>query len=371
MQGLRIGVTSARKGGELTEALERRGAVVAWGPTVATVPPASDAELLAATDAILTVQPEWLAASTGAGMKAWVEAADTNRRGEALRGLLVTAKVVARGAKAAGALRAMGAVPVYVAAQETDADLSAWLAKRVQSGEAVAVQVHSDDDGRAYSELDRRRIRVIRVSSYRCVLPEDRTPAIRLINDILAGDIDVVVATSAPAARHLLMIAAEMGQRAELERALRERVAVAAVGPVTATAFEQDGIGVSIMPERFRTGDLIRALGGWAQRRDWANGACKPLTGPIALVPDDQAARVDGADIPLGDREFALLAALVRRPHIVCRMSLLARETWGASAVEDHTHVKHLIFRLRRKLGPAAATLQSVRGVGYRYNPTP
>lgn len=182
---------------------------------------------------------------------------------------------------------------------------------------------------------------------------------------------DVVVATSAPAARHLLTIAAEMGRRADLERALREHVAVAAVGPVTATAFEQDGIGVSIMPERFRTGDLIRALDGWAQRRSWTNGSCQPMTGPVALLPDDHAARVNGTDIPLGEREFALLAALVRRPHIVCRMALLARETWGCDAAEDHTHVKHLIFRLRRKLGPAAPTLQSVRGVGYRYNPTP
>jgi uroporphyrinogen-III synthase len=370
MQGLRVGVTSARKGEELTEALERRGALVTWGPTVATVPPESDADLLAVTDVVLTAQPDWVAASTGAGMRAWLEAADTHRRGEALRALLVNTRVVARGAKAAGALRALGAKPLYVAVHETDADLAAWLTPRVRAGEVVAIQVHSDDDGRAYSELDRRKIKVLRVRAYRCVLPEDQAPARRLIEHILAGDIDVVVSTSAPAARHLLQIAAEAGQRAALERALRERVAVAAVGPVTATAFEQAGIGVSIMPERFRTGDLIRALDGWAQRRVWTNGECRPLTGPIALVPDDHAARVGDAAVALGEREFALLAALVRRPHIVCRMTLLARETWGSDGMEDHAHVKHLIFRLRRKLGPAAATLQSVRGVGYRYNPT-
>jgi uroporphyrinogen-III synthase len=249
------------------------------------------------------------------------------------------------------------------------------LVERVDPSQAVAVQAHGADDGRAYRELDRLKIKVLRVWAYRCVLPEDRGPAHRLIERIIAGDIDVVAATSAPAAHNLLVIADEIGQRPALERALRERVAVAAVGPVTATAFEQDGVGVSIMPERFRTGDLIRALDGWAGRRTWINGGCRPLTltGPIALIPDDHAARVSGEGgglVALGEREFALLAALVRRPHIVCRMALLARETWGRGASEDPTHVKHLIFRLRRKLGPAAATLQSVRGVGYRYNPT-
>ncbi len=371
MQGLRVGVTSARKGVELSEALERKGAVVTWGPTVATVPPESDAELLSATDAVLAASPSWVAASTGAGTRAWVEAADTHKRGEALRQLLLQASVVARGPKAAGALRAMGVKPLYVSPQETDADVAAWLVPRVEPGETVAIQVHSTDDGRAYSELDRRKVTVLRVSAYRCVLPEDRGPARDLIRRIIRGDIDVVVSTSAPAVRNLLVIANEMGQLARLGSALRERVAVAAVGPVTATAYEQAGLSVSIMPERFRTGDLIRCIDGWASRRGWINGGDLPMTGPITLDPDHHAAEVSGDAVALGEREFALLAALVRRPHIVCRMRLLARETWGCDASEDDVHVKHLIFRLRRKLGPAAATLQTVRGVGYRYNPAP
>lgn len=370
MDGLRVGVTGARKGAELTEALERRGAIVTWGPTVETVPPESDAQLLAETDAILASQPDWFAASTGVGLCAWIEAADTHGRGKALRALVEAARTVARGPKAVGALRALGVKPEFVSPQETDADVAAWLGMSMRPGEVVAVQVHGADVGRAYRELERREIRVLRAVSYRCVLPGDRAPARRLIDRIVNGDVDVVVSTSAPAACNLVAIAAEMGWRAPLECALRERVAVAAVGPVTATAFERAGISVSIMPQRFRTGELIRALDSWDRRRSWAYGDGRRLTGPIMLVPDRRLARVGDHTAALGEREFALLAALVRRPHIVCRMDLLARETWGCQASDDPLHVKHLIFRVRRKLGPAAPTIQTVRGVGYRYDPS-
>jgi uroporphyrinogen-III synthase len=370
MDGLRVGVTGARKGAELTEALERRGAIVTWGPTVETVPPESDAQLLDETDAILTARPNWVAGSTGTGLRAWVEAADAHGRGEALRALLTTARAVARGPKAVAAFRAFEVKPEFVSPQETDADVATWLGYHVRVGDTVAVQVHGADAGQAYQELENSKVTVLRAAPYRCVLPKDRAPARHLIEQIVSGKIDVVVSTSAPAASNLAAIAAEMGRRDPLECALRERVAVAAVGPVTATAFERAGIGVSIMPQRFRTGDLIRALDSWDRRRSWAYGDGYRLTGPITLVPDQRVARVGDHTATLGEREFALLAALVRRPHIVCRMDLLARETWGCKASDDAIHVKHLVFRVRRKLGAGAATIQTVRGVGYRYDPS-
>jgi uroporphyrinogen-III synthase len=370
MDGLRVGVTSARKGAELTEALERRGAIVTWGPTVETVPPESDAQLLDETDVILAANPDWVAGSTGTGLRAWVEAADTHGRGAALRALFEKARIVARGPKAVGAFRALGVRPEFVSPQETDADLAAWLGNHVCASDVVAVQVHGADVGHAYTELERRKVTVLRAAPYRCVLPKDQAPAHQLIDQIVSGEVDVVVSTSAPAASNLVRIAADMGQRESLECALRERVAVAAVGPVTATAFERAGIGVSIMPERFRTGDLIRALDSWNRRRSWAYGDGRRLTGPITLVPDERVARVGDYTAALGEREFALLAALVRRPHIVCRMDLLTRETWGSQAPDDPLHVKHLVFRVRRKLGPSAVTIQTVRGVGYRYDPS-
>lgn len=368
MEGVRIGVTGARKGPELAAALERKGAVAVHGATLMAVPPASDGQLLAETDAILDADPRWLAASTGEGMRAWVEAADAHGRGDRLRELLARTPAVARGPKAVGGLQACGADTQFVSPQQTDADLAVWLRDRVAPGDVVAVQVHGADTGTAYEEVADAGARVLRASAYRTALPEDRQPAWDLVRAAVNGQLDAVVATSAPAANNLVTLAGEIDCEEELVSALRHRVAVAAVGPVTAAAFEAAGVPVDVMPQRSRTGELIRALESWSYRR--VEMAGQKAHGPvIELLADGRVARVGNRAVTFGPREFAVLAALVRRPGVACPSELLVREAWGVAAPDDHRQVKHHIARIRRKLGDAGGLIHTVRGVGYRYAP--
>lgn len=369
MQGLRVGVTGARKGGELVAALERRGALVTWGPTLAPDQPESDAQLLVETRTILDAAPGWLVLSTGVGVRMWVEAAGRLGHGEALLRLLRATPTLARGSKAWGALRTLGVEPVFVSPLETDADVVAWLQPRVRASETVAVQLHGAGGLAEYQALESQGARLLSVTPYRCELPDELGAAKRLILDVLDGRIDVLVATSATAARNLLAIAAQMELESELVAALRpdRGVVVAAVGPVTAEALEDLGVPVGVMPKRARTGELIRSIEGWAQRRElvtWPAG-----TGAIELVPHLREARAGDLTVVLGEREFGVLAALVRRPGIACSQELLAREAFGHDAPDDLSVVKHHVLRIRRKLGPWAATIQTVRGVGYRYLP--
>lgn len=366
LDAVRIGVTSGRKGTELVEALERHGADVTHGPTLTTAAPRSDHQLRAEMDAILAASPDWLVASTGTGMRAWGEAADAHGTGAALRALVATTPAVARGPKALGGLRSLGGDACFVSPQETDADVARWLADRVRPGQRVAVQVHGADTGSAYAGLPAAGVEVLCASTYRCVLPADLEPAHRLVRMAVDGELDVIVATSSPAVTNLFAIAAQAGLARILASALHGSVAAAAVGPVTARAFETAGAPVAVMPARYRTADLIRALQGWAQRR--------ALTGTadadgIELSPASCIARCGPLAVPLGPREFAVLSALVRRPEIVCTPAQIAREAWGHQQPDDPSLVKHQISRLRRKLGPAGALVETVRGVGYRYRP--
>lgn len=363
MEGLRVGVTGARKGRELADTLRRQGAVVVEGPTLVTAPPRSDSTLRTATDAILAARPRWVVASTGTGVAAWLEAADASGRGAALRDLLVAVPVAARGPKAAGGLRRVGVVPVFTSPQETDADVDAWLAERIARGDVVAVQSHGDADAQGYPAV-RAVGRVLTAAPYRCVLPDDLGPARQLVERAARGDLDVVVATSRPAVRNLFAIAEFGGLRAALVDAMRGPVAAAAVGPVTAQAFLDQGVSVAVTPVRSRTGDLVRALAGWADRRTGPDGTAD---GPLRLVPGGGAVRVEGRRVPLSVREETVLAVLLRRPGVVCRPELLAREAWGHTAPPDPAQVKHQISRIRRKLGGAAWAVETVRSVGYRY----
>lgn len=175
----------------------------------------------------------------------------------------------------------------------------------------------------------------------------------------------MIVAASRPAVLNLFTLAGATGRRQALASAFPERVAAAAVGPVTAEAFEEVGVPVTVMPSRARTGDLVRALESWASRRGaGTRGSGRGLT----LAPEHHAVRTGGTEVALGRRELALLAVLVRRPHIARTPELLTREAWGHVA-RDAVHVRHCVSRLRAKLGGAAAAIETVRGVGYRYEP--
>lgn len=366
MDVVRIGVTGQRKGAELVATLRRRGAQVTHGPTLTSVAPESDRRLREETEAILAARPAWLVASTGVGMRAWAEAADAHGLGDALRHLVATTPAAARGPKALGGLRSLGGEAQFVSPQETDADVARWLADTAEAGTVVAVQVHGADTGVAYAGLPAAGVEVLRAAPYRCALPTDLAPAVRLVRAAVDGELDVVVATSSPAVTNLFAIAEQVGARRELAGALHDRVAAAAIGPVTARAFEDAGVPVAVMPARYRTADLVRALDGWARRR----GTAGDDDGDgIQLCPATAIARSGPLAVALGPREFAVLGALVRRPQVVCTPAQIAREVWGHHQPDDPTQVKHQISRLRRKLGPAGALLETVRGVGYRYRP--
>jgi two-component system response regulator QseB len=85
--------------------------------------------------------------------------------------------------------------------------------------------------------------------------------------------------------------------------------------------------------------------------------------GPLRLDPAKRRAFVDGREVALSGREFALLEALLERPGAVLSRAQLEERVYGwreeieSNAVEVHIHA------LRRKLG--ADLIRTLRGVGY------
>src|SRR5680860_283019 len=234
MDGLRVGVTAARRGQALVTALERRGASVLWGPTLAGDHP-DDRGAAGDLETLLACRPNWLVASTGVGVRTLVDVADRTGRGEALRELLAGTRLVARGAKAHGAMRAL--------------------------------------------------------------------------------------------------------------------------------AVEDAGAFVTVMPLRQRSADVVRAIEAWAAR-----GAAV-VVGPLSLIPGEHVVTLPDGPAPLDEREFELLAALVRRPGVVVPHEVLAVEAWGSAAPRDAAAVRRQVSRVRRRLGRFAPTVLTVRGLGYRYDP--
>lgn len=269
LDGVRVGVTGARKGPELCAAIQRRGGTAVHGPTIEPDQPTPDAELLPQLRELLAGRADWFVANTGMGVR--LLAACAERHG--LRDDLVTLltggglRVVARGAKAVGGLRGTGVTPDAVSPEETDASMASWLRDHVASGDHLAVQYSARTRG-DYEDLVADVGATMQVLvPYRSGVPSDPRPAVALVDAAVAGDLDVVVSTSAIATDHLLRIAADHGRADELVAAFADgRVVAAAIGQVTAAAFRDRGIEPGIVPERHRTGSLLTALEDWAAR---------------------------------------------------------------------------------------------------------
>jgi two-component system, OmpR family, response regulator len=73
-----------------------------------------------------------------------------------------------------------------------------------------------------------------------------------------------------------------------------------------------------------------------------------------------------GADLPLTAREFALLAWLIRRSGRVVSKTEILAGVWDDAFEGDPNVVEVYVARLRRKLGPGTARIETVRGMGYR-----
>jgi uroporphyrinogen-III synthase len=190
---------------------------------------------------------------------------------------------------------------------------------------------------------------VLTVPVYRWVLPEDVAPVRRLVASVVAGGIDAVTFTSAPAAASLLAVADGLGRRDELVAAFRDRVLAVAVGPVTAGPLEAAGIA-TLQPERARLGALAREVVTRLPERD-------PVleVGPHTLQVRGHAAVVDGQLVELPPGPMAVLRVLARRPGaVVSRPDLVGCLPGGG----DEHAVEMAVARLRAALGvPVVGTV--------------
>lgn len=90
--------------------------------------------------------------------------------------------------------------------------------------------------------------------------------------------------------------------------------------------------------------------------------------GTLTINPHTFTACVNGVELHLTPKEFALLEFLARYPGQVFSTSTLIERIWPSDTETGPENIKVYVYRLRAKLGSSAGTpsITSVRWVGYK-----
>lgn len=122
----------------------------------------------------------------------------------------------------------------------------------------------------------------------------------------------------------------------------------------------------------FSVRELLLRIGAILRRKQPAEVAQdRTVFGRLTVDEAGHRAWVDGEETGLTALEFRLLVTfLARRGRVQTRERLLY-DVWGYDADVTTRTVDTHVKRLREKLGPAGAYVETVRGVGYRLRSRP
>ncbi len=106
----------------------------------------------------------------------------------------------------------------------------------------------------------------------------------------------------------------------------------------------------------------VRAL----LRRAADAGTGEYRLGALSVSPEKHEARLNGREIALTNKEFALLCLLLENSGRVLTRDVIMDRVWGSDYDGENRTVDVHIRSLRAKLGAEGGRIQTVRGVGYK-----
>ena len=120
------------------------------------------------------------------------------------------------------------------------------------------------------------------------------------------------------------------------------------------------------MAKPFRLAELLARIR--VQLRRTGTDGDTVTVGRITVDNDSRRVLVEGmtGDVGLTPKEYDLLLLLVRRAGTVVSREVIMREVWRTEWLGATKTLDMHVSTLRRKLGPAAAQVTTVRGVGLR-----
>jgi DNA-binding response OmpR family regulator len=142
-------------------------------------------------------------------------------------------------------------------------------------------------------------------------------------------------------------------------------IVVTALGAVDERIAGLDAGADDYLVKPFAFGELLARLRA-VLRRDSETRSSSLVAGPIRLDLQTHQVWYANSPVDLTATELRLLEYLLTHPGMVLSRSQLEERVWKDELEINSNVVDVYIRRLRRKLDPAGAIIQTVRGMGYR-----
>lgn len=172
---------------------------------------------------------------------------------------LAETAIVARGPKPAAALRALGLQPTATVPEpNTWVDVVHTVDERLPvKGLRVAVQEYGMPNPALLEALQRRGAAVFQVPIYKWALPDDLELLRQALDNMIAGEVAVLLITNAAQVDHVMQVL-ELDGRVEPFRLALTKMVVASIGPTTSERLRYHGWPVDFEPSHPKMGVLVK-----------------------------------------------------------------------------------------------------------------
>lgn len=256
--GLRVAAFESRNAGEMTRLIEKYGGVPFVSPSLREARFEDNPQAIDFAHRLITGEISIVIFLTGVGFRYLLETVSKHVERQRFLDALSDIVTIARGPKPAAAMKEVGLTPTHrVPEPNTWRELLTTIDVHVPiANQVVGLQEYGKPNPSLVAGLEARGAQVVRVPVYRWDLPVDLEPLQRNIRALAAGELDIVMFTSAHQIVNLLHVADSLGLAETVRRRLAE-VVVVSIGPTTSEMLRDEELPVDLEPEHSKMGTMV------------------------------------------------------------------------------------------------------------------
>lgn len=290
--GLRVAAFESRRSGDIANLIQKAGGVPLVSPSLREVAIEDNPAAIDFAHRLITGGVDIVVLLTGVGFRHLLATVERHIDRQRFLNALADIVTICRGPKPVAAMKEVGLTPTHrVPEPNTWRELLATIDAGIPvANQTIGLQEYGKSNPSLIAGLEARGAQVINVPVYKWELPEDTAPLADNVKQLAAGEIDVVLFTSAHQVVNLLHIAERLGLVHDVRDSLK-RTVVASVGPTTSEMLHACEVAVDIEPEHPKMGPLVQAAATQGvellKRKRRVNVA---MQSAASIAPQDKAA---------------------------------------------------------------------------------